>query len=206
MRRRFGGIAHHLVWVYQALAQGSRIATVRNASVRLRNPIGDTVHRTTIPSPPETLMSTDWPESHADLLERPLFAHLATIRPDGSPQSSVMWFAWDGPGPGSPTPALDRSTGTCWPMDGCRSMSRTLTTPTGLWRSEVGSNRWTLIRMPASTAASGDGVAGAARRGRLTLRDCRGKAFGLTMHSATSCPFQEVSRRATVPALGSPPT
>jgi PPOX class probable F420-dependent enzyme len=36
------------------------------------------------------------PQSHADLLERPLFAHLATIRPDGSPQSSVMWFAWDG--------------------------------------------------------------------------------------------------------------
>lgn len=36
------------------------------------------------------------PASHADLLERPLFAHLATIRPDGAPQSSVMWFAWDG--------------------------------------------------------------------------------------------------------------
>ncbi len=36
------------------------------------------------------------PDSHADLLERPLFAHLATVRPDGSPQSSVMWFAWDG--------------------------------------------------------------------------------------------------------------
>jgi len=41
-------------------------------------------------------MSAHLPESHADLLERPLFAHLATIRPDGSPQSSVMWFAWDG--------------------------------------------------------------------------------------------------------------
>jgi len=36
------------------------------------------------------------PASHADLLDRPLFAHLATIRPDGAPQSSVMWFAWDG--------------------------------------------------------------------------------------------------------------
>jgi PPOX class probable F420-dependent enzyme len=36
------------------------------------------------------------PASHADLLERPLFAHLATVRPDGSPQSSVMWFIWDG--------------------------------------------------------------------------------------------------------------
>ena len=41
-------------------------------------------------------MSAELPESHADLLERPLFAHVATIRPDGSPQSSVMWFAWDG--------------------------------------------------------------------------------------------------------------
>ncbi|MDT5034286.1 MAG: hypothetical protein QOC94_4457 [Actinoplanes sp.] len=36
------------------------------------------------------------PESHADLLDQPTFAHLATIRPDGSPQSNVMWFAWDG--------------------------------------------------------------------------------------------------------------
>ena len=36
------------------------------------------------------------PQSHADLLERPNFAHLATVRPDGSPQSSVMWFDWDG--------------------------------------------------------------------------------------------------------------
>jgi PPOX class probable F420-dependent enzyme len=40
--------------------------------------------------------SSEVPESHRDLLERPLFAHLATLRPDGSPQSSVMWFAWDG--------------------------------------------------------------------------------------------------------------
>jgi PPOX class probable F420-dependent enzyme len=36
------------------------------------------------------------PASHADLLERALCAHLATVRPDGAPQSSVMWFAWDG--------------------------------------------------------------------------------------------------------------
>ena len=40
--------------------------------------------------------SSEVPETHRDLLERPLFAHLATLRPDGSPQSSVMWFAWDG--------------------------------------------------------------------------------------------------------------
>ena len=36
------------------------------------------------------------PTSHRDLLERPLFAHLATVRPDGAPQSGLMWFAWDG--------------------------------------------------------------------------------------------------------------
>jgi PPOX class probable F420-dependent enzyme len=34
------------------------------------------------------------PESHADLLEGPNFAHLATVRPDGSPQSNVMWFEY----------------------------------------------------------------------------------------------------------------
>jgi PPOX class probable F420-dependent enzyme len=36
------------------------------------------------------------PQSHLDLLDRPLFAHLATVRPDGMPQSNVMWFVWDG--------------------------------------------------------------------------------------------------------------
>lgn len=35
------------------------------------------------------------PETHADLLERPLFAHLATVRSDGAPQVNPMWFAWD---------------------------------------------------------------------------------------------------------------
>lgn len=36
------------------------------------------------------------PTSHEDLLTRPLFAHLSTIRSDGTPQSNPMWFAWDG--------------------------------------------------------------------------------------------------------------
>jgi PPOX class probable F420-dependent enzyme len=36
------------------------------------------------------------PPTHVDLLEKPSFAHLATVRPDGAPQSSVMWFGWDG--------------------------------------------------------------------------------------------------------------
>ena len=42
------------------------------------------------------MATAELPDSYRDLLERPLFAHLATVRPDGSPQSSVMWFAWDG--------------------------------------------------------------------------------------------------------------
>ena len=36
------------------------------------------------------------PESHADLLTRPLFAHVGTNRPDGQPQVNPMWFEWDG--------------------------------------------------------------------------------------------------------------
>src|SRR3954447_13154760 len=42
------------------------------------------------------MATTELPVSHADLLERPTFAHLATVAPDGSPHSSVMWFVWDG--------------------------------------------------------------------------------------------------------------
>jgi PPOX class probable F420-dependent enzyme len=42
------------------------------------------------------MATTKLPDDFRDLLERPLFAHLATVRPDGSPQSSVMWFSWDG--------------------------------------------------------------------------------------------------------------
>jgi nitroimidazol reductase NimA-like FMN-containing flavoprotein (pyridoxamine 5'-phosphate oxidase superfamily) len=36
------------------------------------------------------------PEGYESLLERPLYGHLATVRPDGSPQVNAMWFAWDG--------------------------------------------------------------------------------------------------------------
>lgn len=36
------------------------------------------------------------PESLADLLERPLYAHLATVRPDGAPQVNPTWFRFDG--------------------------------------------------------------------------------------------------------------
>ena len=37
-----------------------------------------------------------FPESHLDLLERPVFCHLATIRADGTPHVNPMWFLWDG--------------------------------------------------------------------------------------------------------------
>lgn len=36
------------------------------------------------------------PDSHKDLLEQPLIAHMATIGTDGGPQSSPVWYAWDG--------------------------------------------------------------------------------------------------------------
>jgi len=41
-------------------------------------------------------LSSVLPDSHLDLLTRPLFAHLATTRPDGTPQVNPMWFSWDG--------------------------------------------------------------------------------------------------------------
>ncbi|MGE5132724.1 MAG: PPOX class F420-dependent oxidoreductase [Gemmatimonadota bacterium] len=36
------------------------------------------------------------PASLTDLLERPLYAHLATVRPDGTPQVNPTWFRFDG--------------------------------------------------------------------------------------------------------------
>jgi PPOX class probable F420-dependent enzyme len=36
------------------------------------------------------------PESHQDLVRRPLIAHVATLRPDGTPQVNPMCFKWDG--------------------------------------------------------------------------------------------------------------
>lgn len=35
------------------------------------------------------------PEAYLDLLERPLFAHFATVASDGSPRVNPMWFLWD---------------------------------------------------------------------------------------------------------------
>jgi len=36
------------------------------------------------------------PESHRDILDKKGFAHVATIGPDGEPQSSPVWYGWDG--------------------------------------------------------------------------------------------------------------
>lgn len=36
------------------------------------------------------------PQTHRDLLDKPVIAHLATARPDGSLQNNPVWFEWDG--------------------------------------------------------------------------------------------------------------
>jgi PPOX class probable F420-dependent enzyme len=36
------------------------------------------------------------PDTHRDLLEKPVIAHLATARPDGALQNNPVWFEWDG--------------------------------------------------------------------------------------------------------------
>jgi PPOX class probable F420-dependent enzyme len=35
------------------------------------------------------------PETHKDLLERPVFAHMGTVTSDGAPLVNPMWFLWD---------------------------------------------------------------------------------------------------------------
>src|SRR4051812_11800497 len=41
-------------------------------------------------------MASTIPESHKDLLQKPAFANLATLNPDGSPQVTPVWFEYDG--------------------------------------------------------------------------------------------------------------
>lgn len=41
-------------------------------------------------------MAATIPSSHQDLLQKPAFANLATLNPDGSPQVTPVWFEYDG--------------------------------------------------------------------------------------------------------------
>jgi PPOX class probable F420-dependent enzyme len=43
----------------------------------------------------QTRESVRPPDGYLDLLERPLFAHFATVAADGSPRVNPMWFLWD---------------------------------------------------------------------------------------------------------------
>ena len=43
-----------------------------------------------------TTAKTLIPESHVDLLGNTALAHVATLGPRGEPQSSPVWFGWDG--------------------------------------------------------------------------------------------------------------
>ena len=36
------------------------------------------------------------PESHLDLFKKKAFAHLATLMPDGNPQTTPVWVDYDG--------------------------------------------------------------------------------------------------------------
>lgn len=41
-------------------------------------------------------MSATIPDSHKDLLEKPVFVTFVTVMPDGQPQASVVWCDFDG--------------------------------------------------------------------------------------------------------------
>jgi PPOX class probable F420-dependent enzyme len=45
-----------------------------------------------VSAPPDAFV----PESHLDLLTRPIHGVLTTIQPDGQPQSSLVWVDYDG--------------------------------------------------------------------------------------------------------------
>jgi PPOX class probable F420-dependent enzyme len=41
-------------------------------------------------------LMSEIPEGYEELLIQPNFGHLATVRPDGNPSVTPMWFDWDG--------------------------------------------------------------------------------------------------------------
>ena len=58
-------------------------------------------------------MTLTVPADLLDLLDRPLYGALATIRPDGTAQVNPMWFEYDGAHCGSRTRAAAPSSATC---------------------------------------------------------------------------------------------
>lgn len=36
------------------------------------------------------------PDTHSDILQKKGFAHMATLGPSGEPQSTPVWYEWDG--------------------------------------------------------------------------------------------------------------
>ncbi len=53
-----------------------------------------------LPTALAALMSTATiPEEYRDVLNTTALAHVATIGPDGAPQSNPVWFDWDGERP-----------------------------------------------------------------------------------------------------------
>lgn len=60
--------------------------TAGDPRLRSRRAHRATPNHLTAPTTQSTSMTTI-PDSHTDLLTRPLYAHLATIRPDGSPHN-----------------------------------------------------------------------------------------------------------------------
>ena len=45
---------------------------------------------------PDTATQNVIPESHRDILDKKGFAHIATIGPHGEPESTPVWYGWDG--------------------------------------------------------------------------------------------------------------
>lgn len=58
--------------------------------------MSSTTSSTTIEAGPPAPSSVPVPESHRDLLTRPVIAVLTTLMPGGQPQSSLVWVDYDG--------------------------------------------------------------------------------------------------------------
>ena len=108
------------------------------------------------------------PESLADLLERPLYAHLATVRPDGTPQVNPTWFRFDGTYLWLTT-TTSRQKNRNWQIQPAVAVS--ITDPglpcTATWRSAAGSSG--SFPIPGQRSSSGWPSATAWHRGRRRM-------------------------------------